>query len=98
TRLIMAVLQTMLLAGIGMAFFGFHLPPGSWLAFVILALLGSVVFMAFGFAIAGWAKNEDQAQPVAQLIQFPMMFLSGTFFPRDGFPQVLQVVTDYLPL
>jgi ABC-2 type transport system permease protein len=98
TRLIMAVLQTALLAGIGVALFGFHLAPHSWLPFVVLSLLGSTVFMAFGFAIAGWAQNEDQAQPVAQLIQFPMMFLSGTFFPRDSFPPILQTVTGFLPL
>jgi ABC-2 type transport system permease protein len=98
TRLIMAVLQTCLLAGIGLAFFHFNLSPSSYLPFLVLALMGSGVFMALGFAIAGWAKNEDQAQPVAQLIQFPMMFLSGTFFPRDGFPHLLQVITGYLPL
>jgi ABC-2 type transport system permease protein len=98
TRLVVAVLQTILLASIGVAFFGFHLSPDDWLAFGALALLGSIVFMAFGFAIAGWAKNEEQAQPVAQLIQFPMMFLSGTFFPRDGFPPLLQHITGFLPL
>jgi ABC-2 type transport system permease protein len=98
TRLIMAVLQTMLLATIGVVFFGFHLSPSSWVAFLTLALIGSAVFQEIGFAIAGWAKNEDQAQPVAQLIQFPMMFLSGTFFPRDSFPPLLQTITGYLPL
>ncbi len=98
TRLIMAVFQTILLVTIGATFFNFHMEPGSWLPFIFLALLGSAIFMAFGFAIAGWAKNEDQAQPVAQLIQFPMMFLSGTFFSRDGFPHLLQVITGYLPL
>lgn len=98
TRLIMAVLQTILLVGIGTAFFEFHLDPVSYLPFLVVALLGSAVFMAFGFAIAGWAKNEDQAQPVAQLIQFPMMFLSGTFFSRDSFPALLQTATAYLPL
>jgi len=98
TRLIMAVFQTILLVTIGAALFDFHMGSSSWVPFIILALLGSAVFMAVGFGIAGWAKNEDQAQPVAQLIQFPMMFLSGTFFPRDGFPHALQVVTGYLPL
>jgi ABC-2 type transport system permease protein len=98
TRLIMAVVQTCLLAGIGLVFFKFNLSPSSYLPFLLLALMGSAVFMAIGFAIAGWAKNEDQAQPVAQLIQFPMMFLSGTFFPRDGFPPLLQFITGYLPL
>jgi ABC-2 type transport system permease protein len=98
TRLIMAVLQTILLATIGIVFFGFHLEPSAWLSFGVLALIGSAVFQEIGFAIAGWAKNEDQAQPVAQLIQFPMMFLSGTFFPRDGFPHILNVITGFLPL
>ncbi len=98
TRLIVAVLQTTLLAGMGVLLFGFHLSYGSWPTFLVLALLGSAIFQAFGFAIAGWAKNEDQAQPVAQLIQFPMMFLSGTFFPRDSFPHLLQILTAYLPL
>jgi len=98
TRLVMAVFQTALLVGIGVSFFEFHLAAASILPFLIVSLLGSVVFMAFGFAIAGWAKNEDQAAPVAQVIQFPMMFLSGTFFPRDSFPAVLASITDYLPL
>jgi ABC-2 type transport system permease protein len=98
TRLIMAVLQTALLATIGIVLFNFHLAPSNYFAFFVLAVLGSAVFQAFGFAIAGWAKDENQAQPVAQLIQFPMMFLSGTFFPRDSFPHVLYIVTGFLPL
>ena len=98
TRLIMAVLQTALLATIGIVLFSFHLDPSNYFAFFVLAVLGSAVFQAFGFAIAGWAKDENQAQPVAQLIQFPMMFLSGTFFPRDSFPHVLYVITGFLPL
>ncbi|HEY6736330.1 MAG TPA: ABC transporter permease [Candidatus Saccharimonadia bacterium] len=98
TRLIMTVVQTIILVAIGMLMFNFHLSPVSWPAFLVLALLGSVVFMAFGFAIAGWAKDENQAAPVAQVIQFPMMFLSGTFFPRDSFPPLLERLTGFLPL
>jgi ABC-2 type transport system permease protein len=98
TRLVVGVVQTLILAVLGVVIFHFHLAPEAWLPFVLLAVLGSVVFMGFGFSIAGWARNEDQAAPVAQLIQFPMMFLSGTFFPRDGFPQLLKTITDYLPL
>jgi ABC-2 type transport system permease protein len=56
------------------------------------------VFLAFGFAVAGWAKDENQAAPIANLVSFPMMFLSGTFFPRDGFPAVVKTITDYFPL
>jgi ABC-2 type transport system permease protein len=98
TRLIVAVVQTILLAGIGVALFSFHLDPKSYLSFLVLALIGSAVFQMIGFGIAGWAKDENQAQPVTQLIQFPMMFLSGIFFPRDSFPHILNVLTGFLPL
>ena len=51
-----------------------------------------------GFAISGWAKSEEVAAPIANVIALPMMFLSGVFFPREAMPRVLQSVTDYLPL
>jgi ABC-2 type transport system permease protein len=35
---------------------------------------------------------------VANLISLPMMFLSGTFFPRDAMPEFLRVVTEFMPL
>jgi ABC-2 type transport system permease protein len=63
-----------------------------FLVFSLLLILG------IGLAIGGWAKNERQAAPLANIIVFPMMFLSGTFFPRYGLPVWLQHVTDYFPL
>ena len=49
-------------------------------------------------AIGGWAKNENQAAPVAQIVVFPMIFLSGAFFPRFLMPEVLQTISSFLPL
>jgi ABC-2 type transport system permease protein len=63
--------------------------------FLIFSLL---LILGIGLAIGGWAKNERQAAPLANIIVFPMMFLSGTFFPRFGLPVWLQHVTDYFPL
>ena len=63
-----------------------------------MALVGGAVFISIGFAISGWAKSEEVAAPIANVIALPMMFLSGVFFPREAMPQVLQGVTDYLPL
>jgi ABC-2 type transport system permease protein len=96
-RLIIGVLQVCLLLLLGMAFFHLHL-IGSVFDLLIVATLGTIVFLAFGFGIAGWAKEENQAAPVANLISFPMLFLSGVFFPRDGFPAWLHRVTDFFPL
>ncbi len=51
-----------------------------------------------GFAISGWAPNEDVAAPIANVVALPMMFLSGVFFPRSAMPEALESVTDFLPL
>lgn len=65
---------------------------------VILVMLGTVVLFGIGLAVGGWAKNENQAAPLANLITFPMIFLSGSFFPRFLMPEWLQTVSTYLPL
>ena len=98
TRLIIGMLQVAVMLGLGILVFHFHLQLANLFDFVVVALFGMIVFQAFGFAIAGRAKDENQAAPLANLISFPMMFLSGSFFSRDNFPHWLQNVTDYLPL
>lgn len=64
-------------------------------AFIIL---GIVTIFGIGMAIGGWAKDERQAAPLGNIITFPLMFLTGTFFPRFLMPEWLQRISDYLPL
>ncbi len=71
---------------------------GSYLELAIFIILGILTIFGIGLAIGGWAKNENQAAPLANIIVFPMLFLSGTFFPRYAMPEWLQSVTAYLPL
>jgi ABC-2 type transport system permease protein len=96
SRLIIGEAQVLILLGVGL-WFGLQL-VGSVALLLAVAALGSIVFLAMGFGVAGWAKNEDQAAPVANLISLPMTFLSGVFFPREAMPDVLQRITDFLPL
>jgi len=96
SRLIIAFVQVVILFGIGI-WFGLQM-FGDYASLAVVVLLGSIIFLAVGFAIAGWAKNEDQAAPVANLISLPMMFLSGVFFPRDAMPEFLAGITQYMPL
>ena len=60
--------------------------------------LGIVMILGIGLALGGWAKNERQVAPLGNIIVFPMMFLTGVFFPRFLMPQWLQSVTTYMPL
>lgn len=71
---------------------------GSFLDLGIFVVLSIITIFGIGLAVGGWAKNETQAAPLANLITFPMMFLSGTFFPRFLMPEWLQTVSAYLPL
>ncbi len=96
SRLVLGYVQVVILIGIGI-WFGLQM-FGDYATLVVIVLIGSAIFLAVGFAIAGWAKNEDQAAPVANLVSLPMMFLSGVFFPREAMPDVLASVTQYMPL
>jgi ABC-2 type transport system permease protein len=97
TRLIMAAIQVVILLLVGLLGFHFHL-AGNILELMVVAALGSAIFIAIGFAISGWAKDEQVVPAVANIIVLPMMFLSGIFFSRDGFPGWLHSVSDFLPL
>ena len=97
TRLIVVVAQTLILAGVAVFVFGAEF-AGNFFAVLLAAGLGGAVFLALGFAVSGWARTEQQAAPLANIVSLPMMFLSGVFFSRDVLPGILQTATDYLPL
>ena len=86
-----------MLIGIAVAFFSVKI-AGNPAAILLLALMGGGVFVSMGFAVSGWAKSEEVAAPIANVIALPMMFLSGIFFPRSAMPEILQEITDFLPL
>lgn len=71
---------------------------GSIFAILPFVILSIIVISGIGLAVGGWAKNERQAAPLGNALAFPMLFLSGTFFPRFLMPEWLQNVSDYLPL
>lgn len=71
---------------------------GDYLSFLAIIVIGETLLFGIGLAVGGWAKNENQAAPLAQLITFPMMFLSGVFFPTFLMPEWLQSITRFIPL
>ncbi len=71
---------------------------GDYISFALFSMIGTACIFGFGMAIAGWAKDANQAAPLTQIITLPMMFLSGIFFPTFLMPVWLQNVTQFIPL
>lgn len=81
------------------ALIGFDLNMrGDYLSLAAIIALGITMLFGIGLALGGWAKNENQAAPLAQLVTLPMMFLSGVFFPTFLMPELLQKITKFIPL
>ncbi len=95
-RLIIAVVQTAIIVGVGSAVFDVQV-AGSWLLIGAFVLLGSLTFIALGYVIASFASSEESANGMTSVVQFPLMFLSGTFFPIDAMPDALQTVARAMP-
>ncbi|HKR82399.1 MAG TPA: ABC transporter permease [Candidatus Saccharimonadales bacterium] len=82
---------------VAMKFFHLHV-VGNFLEIAAFLVFSIILILGIGLALGGWAKNERQAAPLGNIITFPMMFLSGTFFPRFLMPEWLQNISGYLPL
>ncbi len=65
---------------------------------VLLLLAGSIAFPGMGMILARFVKDPTSADASANAIAFPMMFLSGTFFPIEMYPDFLKPVAQILPL
>lgn len=77
----------------------FHLKVvGSYGELAVFIVFGIILILGIGLSIGGWARNERQAAPLGNIVTLPLMFLSGTFFPRYLMPVWLQHITNYLPL
>lgn len=79
------------------AFFDLNM-RGDFFNLAIVVIMGTIMLFGIGLSIGGWAKNENQAQPLAQVVAMPMMFLSGVFFPTFLMPEALQNITKFIPL
>jgi ABC-2 type transport system permease protein len=96
-RLLIAAVQTLLIVAIGAYLFGVAVVGDALLAVGFVAL-GALAFLAIGYVIAAWARTEESANAMTSIVQFPLMFLSGIFFPISFMPNWLQPVAAFMPL
>jgi ABC-2 type transport system permease protein len=71
---------------------------GNLLLVAALILLTVFSFVGLGILITSFADREETATMVMMTLMFPMMFLSGVFFPIQQMPWYMQDVAYILPL
>ena len=91
------MLQGTLILALAVALFGVTI-HGSILLIFALLLLGVFSFVGLGIVITSFAKDQETAMMVMMALMFPMMLLSGVFFPTQQMPWYMQSISNFLPL
>lgn len=100
SKLVFALMQASVLIVIGTVVFDFTLLHGfsTLLQMLMLASIGILIFLGFGFLVSTIAKDRNAVPPAANLFTLPQFLLAGTIFPVAALPEWLQPVSKYLPL
>lgn len=95
-RVTMGLLQTATFLLVG--YVGFQVGVKDWLPFVGAVLLGTFVFVSMGYVIVGLARSAESGAAIGQLIQLPMMMLSGSIMSADLLPKFFKPIATAMPL
>ena len=96
--LLVALGQTAIFIGVALIpFFGLQLTTFWWMV-VPLIIAGTLAFLSIGLLAGSWAKTQEGATAVVNILVLPMAFLSGSFFALDSAPGWVQTVSQALPL
>ena len=91
------LIQGVIILGLAIGIFGVAIQGSILLVFALL-LLGVFSFVGLGIVITSFTKDQETAQMFMMTLMFPMMFLSGVFFPIQQMPWYMQDISKILPL
>ncbi|GAA3216762.1 ABC transporter permease [Nonomuraea helvata] len=89
---LVSVVDVLLIAGVGRLYGVPILEPDRWPGLV----LGAAAFCAIGVAVASLISNAEAAPAVVQLVQFPLVFISGTYLPIHS--ELMNTIAGFLPV
>lgn len=96
-RFIIALIQTALLVGLGLALFDIEIQL-NLILLPLLVFIGSTVFLDLGFLIAAAARDYEEAAPYTAVAGIVLTFLGDVFFPVSNLPTWLEGTASHLPL
>lgn len=93
---ILAFLLTLIMIAVGWGVFkvSVDLNPLS----ITLILLGALMASGVGMILGGAIRDPEAASAAGNSVAFPLMFLSGAFWPLELMPDFLQRLAEFLPL
>ncbi len=91
------LIQGLIILALAIGIFGVVVQGSILLVFALL-LLGVFSFVGLGIVITSFTKDQETAQMLMMTLMFPMMFLSGVFFPIQQMPGFMQTIAHFLPL
>jgi ABC-2 type transport system permease protein len=91
------LIQGFLILGLAVLIFGVQI-YGSPIIMVVVMLLGTASFVGVGIIMTAIAPDQETAQMMTVILQFPMMFISGILFPIDQLPTGMQLIGKAMPL
>jgi len=92
----LSVLSFLFMVMVGVFVFGATINLTVWL--IPFFILGPMLFCSLGMLVGTITKSVETASVVGNIITFPMMFLSGTFFPISLMPDYLRNFAHVMPL
>jgi ABC-2 type transport system permease protein len=92
----LAIISTTAMLLVSYGVFHIDLRINLWL--LVFILLDVFAFVGIGMILTRFVQEAQSAAAAANAIMFPMMFLSGSFFPIEMMPGFLQTFAKLLPL
>lgn len=94
---LMAALQAAITVAIAVLVCGLDIEGPVWQLGVV-AVVDAILGTALGLLASAFARTEFQAVQFMPVLVFPQIILGGLFMPRDQMPEVLEAISDWLPL
>ncbi len=71
---------------------------GSYFTLFLIAVVGAISLVSLGLVISARVTSEELAGGLLNLINWPMMMLSGVWFSLEGAPEVVRSIANIFPL
>lgn len=94
---LLAIVQAAIAVAFAVWVCGLEIAGQTWLL-VAVALADAVLGSTLGLLASAFARTEFQVVQFMPALVFPQILLGGVLLPRDEMPEVLEAISEFLPL